>query len=263
MKDLIIRYRSGDDTVSVRRISEMELEAPDRISAFCHLRNERRTFVFKRILEACDAESGEVVDDVAAVFGGHTPAAAAVVSPTSPSASLAALRRGTEEYQRERNRQKRALMKPFRLAVIYALYRDRLLGLFNHRCYKCRQPGPLDLDHHVPMVLGGQLVAGNIVALCKRCNNVKHDRAPEEFYTADELATLESILVAEEKVLAFRFDWNHWNADRRAYLIAIGIDPTLVDEVLTDPNHPLYIEPLSEIGVRIAIACPNSGSSEG
>lgn len=54
-KEITIKYQKYDGTVSTRRISNIELSdeyGDGYIRAYCHLRNEERTFKISRIIEA-------------------------------------------------------------------------------------------------------------------------------------------------------------------------------------------------------------------
>jgi hypothetical protein len=252
MTDLIIRYRACHDVETERKISEIEFEAPTSINAFCHLRNERRSFVIARIVYAADAETGEIVD-VVAKFGITLPAPPEQPPLLRTAEEMRLLRRGTEEYKRQRNKEKRELMKPFQLEVIYQCVKDRLFGLFDDRCAKCRRRASLDLDHHVPMTLGGRLVPGNLGVLCRSCNNAKSDVAPRDFYSDEKLSWIEAMLAQEQALFAFKFDWNHWHKDRKGYLGSVGIEASLADEVLCNRNHRWYIHPPTTVGVRLEV----------
>lgn len=161
-----------------------------------------------------------------------------------------------EIYKGQRGKEKRELFNRFRFRVIEDIYKNKFYALFDHQCFKCGikekpyqeigQPPILCMDHHVPMILGGHLVPGNLVALCRSCNNKKHDRPPEEFYAPEELEKLRSILEKQSDIFIFTFDWSYWNRDRKGYLISLGIEPHVVDEVLNNPNHPDYIMPVTQ-----------------
>jgi len=156
-----------------------------------------------------------------------------------------------ETYKGQRKKEKDELFKRFRLRAIEDLYKDIFFALFKHRCFKCgvkEKPHPeigkppiLCIDHHIPMILGGHLVPGNLVALCRRCNNKKKDKHPEEFYTAKELEKLEPILNKQGDIFDFNFDWNYWNQDREGYLLSLGLDPKRVHEVLYNKKDRDYI----------------------
>ena len=52
------------------------------------------------------------------------------------------------------------------------------------RCYYCKKkvaPKELTLDHMVPIIRGGKSTKGNIVPVCKECNNKKKYLLPIEW----------------------------------------------------------------------------------
>lgn len=169
-----------------------------------------------------------------------------------------------ELYKGQRGKEKRELFNRFRLRAIEDIYKNKFFALFDHRCFKCGikekpyseigQPPVLCIDHHIPMILGGHLVPGNLVALCRSCNNKKHDLPPEEFYTPEELNKLNPILEKQADISIFTFDWNYWNKDREGYLLSLGVEPNLVHELLYNQDHPDYIGTQSDnIGVTISV----------
>ena len=173
-------------------------------------------------------------------------------------------KKSTELYPYQRSKEKRELFRRFRYRVIENVYKKKFFALFNHRCFKCGakekpapeigQPPILCIDHHIPMALGGHLVPGNLVALCRRCNNKKLDLPPEEFYSSMELERLKPILDRQEEVFSFTFDYDLWEDDRQNYLLSIGVDAGLVQEILFNQEHPEYIGTESHrIGITIAI----------
>lgn len=103
------------------------------------------------------------------------------------------------------------------------------------------------------MALGGHLVPGNLVALCRDCNNKKLDSHPENFYTPIELERLQPILLQQQEIFSFTFDGEAWRNDREAYLVSLGVDRGLVQEILFNLEHPDYIPPPSDMGVTITI----------
>lgn len=104
------------------------------------------------------------------------------------------------------------------------------------------------------MALGGHLIAGNLVALCRRCNEAKLDQAPEQFYTPAELERLRPLLDLQRSIFEFRFDWEAWNEDREKYLLSLGVEPDLVYELLHNQDHPDFIGMQScTIGISISI----------
>ncbi|QQS36144.1 MAG: HNH endonuclease [Ignavibacteriales bacterium] len=154
--------------------------------------------------------------------------------------------RSKETYRDQRKKEKIELFKHFRLRLIEDLYKNKFFALFNHRCFKCgikEKPFPetgnppiLCIDHHIPMVLGGHLIAGNLVALCRSCNNKKKDKSPEEFYTQKELDKLKPILAKQKNIFDFAFDLDYWYRDRKGYLLSLGLDPKRDHEKLCNEN---------------------------
>jgi 5-methylcytosine-specific restriction endonuclease McrA len=174
----------------------------------------------------------------------------------------------TEIYKGQRAKEKRDLFNRFRLRAIEDVYKNKFFALFDHRCFKCGikenpnieigQPPVLCMDHHLPMALGGHLVAGNLVSLCRGCNNKKLDRPPEDFYTVDELISLKPILDKQSEIFEFTFDWKFWNQDRKGYLLSLGVEAHLVHELLFNHDHPDYIGmPSDNIEVNISVNLTN------
>ena len=171
-------------------------------------------------------------------------------------------RRSAEKYPGQRNKEKRDLFSPFRLRVVEDLYRRRFFESFGNRCFKCGMPESLAqeigapphlcIDHHIPMALGGHLVPGNLVALCRACNGLKLDQDPAEFYTAEELERLQPLLARQEELFRFNFDWGKWSEDRERYLLDLGVAPEVVDLALHDEYFVGYVGTRSEqCGVTI------------
>jgi 5-methylcytosine-specific restriction endonuclease McrA len=160
-------------------------------------------------------------------------------------------KQSTEAYPGQRGSEKRKLFEPFRVRVIKDVYRSRFFASFQNKCFKCglpekvkqeySAPPALCIDHHVPMFLGGHLVPGNLVALCRDCNNRKRDRPPIDFYTEDELSRLKPFLDSQEELFAFKFNWLRWQEDRKTYLLDVGVKPEIVQAVLTDENHLHFV----------------------
>ena len=175
MPELLIRYKDAVGNVTDRRVSEFEPDEPGYFFAFCQERGEGRTFKVSRVISAIDVETGEVLGDLYAFLGIDCPTAppAPLTEPLIPS--------DPKEVLRRRGKDKRELFKPFRLAILEGHARKRFYDLFGNACFKCGSPGPLVMDHHVPIVLGGRFVPGNIVALCRACNNRKGGQSPEAF----------------------------------------------------------------------------------
>jgi hypothetical protein len=160
-------------------------------------------------------------------------------------------RKSTEKYPGQRNKEKRELFRLYRLRVIEDLYKRRFFEHFGNCCFKCGKPEKpkqeidappnLCIDHHVPMALGGHLVPGNLVSLCRRCNEQKLDAAPSEFYSLDELTRLQPLLDTQRDLFAFSFNWDKWRQDREAYLLELGVEQDTVRAALHDEYFVGYV----------------------
>jgi hypothetical protein len=163
---------------------------------------------------------------------------------------VAALRE-LDALKRQRNKEKRDLFQRFRVRAIADVYKNKVYASFGNRCFKCGanekpkqeigKPPVLCLDHHIPMALVGHLVPGNIVALCRKCNNAKLDKAPEEFYTQDELRKLVPFLELQEEIFRFDFDSDQWHGNRENYLLSLGVEPKKVHEILYNELDPDFV----------------------
>lgn len=169
-----------------------------------------------------------------------------------------------EKYNGQRGKEEYELFKRFRLRAIEEIYKNKFFALFDYKCFKCGikeklqpeygQPPLLCIDHHIPMILGGHLVPGNLVVLCRNCNNEKLDHPPKDFYTPEELEKLKPILEKQHTIFDFAFDWFFWKQDRQGYLLSLGVDPDLVHELIYNKVHPDYIGLESEnIGITISV----------
>lgn len=74
--------------------------------------------------------------------------------------------------------------------------KDYIYEKFNNRCFKCGNKNDLTIDHHIPLKCGIGLKIDkkkyNAVLLCRRCNNKKNNKMPEEFYNKIELELLKN-----------------------------------------------------------------------
>lgn len=64
---VVIEYRSGNGCETAREITVEQYRYKDdrgTLSAYCHMRGARRTFVFSRILSATDPETGERIESL-------------------------------------------------------------------------------------------------------------------------------------------------------------------------------------------------------
>lgn len=74
-----------------------------------------------------------------------------------------------------------------------------------------------------------------------RCNEQKLDQPPEQFYTPQELAQLPAIFAQQAALFDFAFDEEAWVQGPAAYLVSLGLDEELVEQLLHDELHPDYI----------------------
>lgn len=215
-----IQYRSGDDELSDRVISNITVESTGSIAAFCHLHDAEREFKLKRIVSACDAETGEVIDDIWIYLGlpSEKP-----IPPSLPQFDERRTRLTDEEAKRRRTEDKRKLFNRFKIDELIEVKRKELRGLFSHQCFKCGDRHLLQFDHHLPQALGGRLVPGNVGLLCSRCNSLKGERHPKAFYTDEELERLQPIFEAQLKLFDFTFDWRRYEDDPIGYLTSLGV----------------------------------------
>ena len=139
----------GEGKVTERRISDIAPEGSSAIIAFCHLRQEMRTFIIKRILFAAYPDTGEIVEDLYKCFGLPAPEdnkkSTIIINPSFISKIPG---HSSEAYKGQRNKEKYKLFKRFQYPVIINLYKNKLFALFNYKYYKCEQTGDLDIDHH-------------------------------------------------------------------------------------------------------------------
>jgi 5-methylcytosine-specific restriction endonuclease McrA len=151
----------------------------------------------------------------------------------------------------KRKREKRQFFNRYRASVIEDVYKRKFFDLFDNVCFKCGvkerdfvafgEPPILCMDHHVPIALGGHFEEGNLVSLCRSCNGEKLDRSPEEFYSKDELDILQPLLEKQKSIFQFEFNRGKWNSDRKKYLLSIGVEEGLVNEVLFNEDHPDFV----------------------
>jgi 5-methylcytosine-specific restriction endonuclease McrA len=215
----------------------------------------RLTLPRQKVRSVFDFDTGEILSGLDACLG-EPPA------PLEPG-----------EVEKIRSRDKWLWDKPFMLRVIENHFRNKLYGLFDYRCFNCSRLATLesyrdmedvpfyrglDRDHHMPITLGGRLVPGNIVALCKACNSRKQETDPRSFYTAGKLAALRPIFARQAEALAFKFDPDGWSADRLAYLRSLGIGYRLVDQVLHNETHRYYVgvkadQPTFSVSISVSL----------
>lgn len=106
----------------------------------------------------------------------------------------------TSEYQRERNRRwvaenRDKYRQKARVATELRRFRkrnngncssrfstkdwNRVLNIFGNRCLKCGSTQNIQIDHVIPLSLGGEHSFSNIQPLCAICNNKKQNRVAD------------------------------------------------------------------------------------
>jgi len=165
--------------------------------------------------------------------------------------------RDLDAIKRQRNKEKGQLLNVFVYPIIADLAKKKLFGLFGNRCFKCASLDSLVIDHHIPIVLGGHLVPGNLVALCRNCNNRKSDSPPEAFYSVQELDRLQPFLAGQDDIFTFVFDREKWEADREGYLLSLGVEAHLAHEALNNSDHRFYMPPRIERTEGVTITIDN------
>lgn len=68
------------------------------------------------------------------------------------------------------------------------------LDLFSHKCFNCGKIDGLCVDHVYPLSRGFALTRQNACILCNSCNNSKHNKWPENFYSLARLVKLFQLL---------------------------------------------------------------------
>ncbi|MEM5558686.1 hypothetical protein AAHK07_09185 [Aliarcobacter cryaerophilus] len=69
MKKILISYKDSESNITKREISDWELLNDYNIFAFCHFRNEKRTFKVSNIITIADCITGEAIEDIVSFFG--------------------------------------------------------------------------------------------------------------------------------------------------------------------------------------------------
>jgi len=89
------------------------------------------------------------------------------------------------------------------------IYKRKFFALFGNKCCYCGTPeqppssgdwSVLCLGQYVPRGLGGHLVPGNLVSLCKSCVSKRRNQHPKDFYTTDQLEHIQPLLDKERDI---------------------------------------------------------------
>lgn len=242
MRTLRIRYLDDGGGVSERAFTGFVPFGDDGCSALPVPTDYMRPMLYDRIIDACDVETGELID-VRELCGAPQPPGPIQSPPLRRPRPKGKHRgHGSESFKGQRRWDSDQFFMRYGEGVIWNHFRNRLIAHFNSRCFACDAPGGLQLDHHVPLSRGGRREPGNIVVLCGRCNVLKWDYRPEDFYSTDELDRLAPLLAQEAELLSFEFDRERWRLDPTGYMSDIGISPLLIHEVMTNPHHEWCVE---------------------
>lgn len=65
--------------------------------------------------------------------------------------------------------------------------------VFENKCFNCKTTDNLTIDHHYCLNNGNPLAVGNAVLLCRCCNGSKSDQEPDEFYTKEQIESIEKL----------------------------------------------------------------------
>lgn len=241
MLTLRVHYREDDSSLSESVMVGFVPFSDEQCSALPTEGNFMRPMFYDRITDACDVETGEVISTKELCGACPSPGPITVWPERQPRPKGKQRGHGSELFKGQRRKDANDFFMRYRLEVIWNHFRNKLIALFNGRCFACGSPDGLQLDHHMPLIRGGLREPGNIVMLCFRCNQQKWDYPPEEFYSVSELTYLAPLLAQEADALAFEFDDERWVADPFRYLLDIGLSPLLVNEIRTNPAHQWHV----------------------
>ncbi len=243
-------YRPYEGEEVMRTVLDFEIQYHGMyLSGLCELKQDYRTFKIDRIAAVIDLESGELRYDVREFLGIEKTCRGKSQVESVPTESVMRSGRANEKY--------RLWHKKYFTKAIGNHFRNKVYASFCWRCFLCGAPAKyrdrravefrhativsnLHFDHHIPRANGGLLIPGNIVVLCRDCNNKKADRVPETVYTRDEWNDLGWLLTEQTELLRFRFSRQKWLSDKRKYYDEIGLNAELIDEVLTNPLHSFF-----------------------
>lgn len=253
MLKLRVHYREDDGSLSESVMTGFVPYGDECCSALPIDGKFMRPMLYNRITDASDVETGEMISikELCGVCPSPGPITARLERQPRPKGKQRG--HGSETSKGQRRKDSNEFFMHYRHDAIWNHFRNKLIGLFNGRCFACDSSDGLYLDHHVPLIRGGRREPGNIVMLCYRCNQQKWDYPPEEFYSSNELAYLAPLLAQEAEVLAFEFDEERWITDPFRYLHDIGLSPLLINEIKTNPEHLWFVSAPSPIQATITV----------
>lgn len=212
-----------------------------------------RPLNYEQVDYAVDIETGEEIS-IREVCGARPLPGPITSQPSRQPRPIGKKRsHGSELYKGQRRKDSDAFLYRYHQEVIWNHFRNKLIETFNGRCFACGNPRGLQLDHHVPLIKGGKREPGNIVMLCSQCNMMKSDYDPSEFYSQAELEALSPLLAKQEQFLMFEYDRARWSSDPARYMRDIGISPLLVEEVMSNPDHPWAVSTSPSVSFLITV----------
>ena len=119
--------------------------------------------------------------------------AAQLRDPAKINAQKAAYHAAHPEYRRAKDHAYRARLRAANGSFTGREWRE-LVEQWGNRCAYRGEPGPLELDHRVPLARGGTNFIENILPACRNCNARKHTMTEEEFRA--RLAAEEVVITA-------------------------------------------------------------------
>lgn len=255
MRTLKIKYLEDNRDISEKIMRGFVPYGALKCSALTQCGMFMTPLLYENILDSIDLETGEIIS--VRELCGAPPLPKPIKNILQRQDRPKGKRRGGQQKVDKNLRQEdsRSFYSIYRNDMIFNHFRNKMIDLFDGRCYACDHPYDLQMDHHVPFAKGGRKEAGNIVMLCYKCNAQKWDYLPEEFYSSSELAHLQSLLDEEHEILKFNFDQERWTNDRLAYLRDVGISQILLSEVETNNDHEwnILLEPERRIFINIRI----------
>ena len=130
---------------------------------------------------------------------------------------------------------------------------------FKNKCFNCGSEEELCFDHHLPLSKGYPLksreVGSNVVVLCRKCNEKKGSKLPQEFYTTDKLKKLEEMGVKSHLYYSSerieRIDESLISGKLELLKIAIE-DERKISFIYLDRGKILFLEEeIEEVPVRV------------
>jgi len=102
-------------------------------------------------------------------------------NPEKTAAKLRAYAQRYPEKTRARCALRRARLKGAAIRDLTITQWEAIKAAYNQRCAYCSKRRPLEMDHVIPLVKGGNHTASNIVPACRSCNGRKWSKDAPTF----------------------------------------------------------------------------------